>query len=814
MTFAIIKLHLMGGGVSMQYGVDISTYKRMSNKKKESKIFKIEDKPQKIILGVVSAFLITRVVISLSLSPVESIAPFGIAFMLANLRKNKKGSVAVALGVLLGYITLYSSIDNMPMYVISLLMLVIVDSIPFNVKHRTAFNINLVIIFSCYFGYGALMNHYGLGVNLVTSIIETIVIYPIYYIINYGVNCIEDINTQHYFTNEELISMALIICFIISGIGSIRFLQIDIRNIIAMTFVMTIAYVTGSGMGAAAGLTMGIILAFNSNNPLLYISVYGVCGMIGGIFKETGKILSALSFVGVFLILALYCGSFNIYSSAEVLAAALIFMAIPSKLYDKFLVEFDNEKKQDVLNEIHFSKIKNELTNKLRDFTDVLSTMSVTLNNLVDNDKLLLKNKSTALVENLADRTCGNCDMKYTCWKRELHGTYNGFAEIIRNYEDGKYEFPVELEKKCVKKHALIKNTEEIISNYFMGEMVKKRLSEGRKMLAGHISNMSIAVGQIVDDFDKDLSLCGDTERSIRRELIKSNIKFHDILCYSDKNGRLNIKVDMDNCSGTQYCVKDLLPVINKVVGKVMSVGGDGCSIEPLSNKCSVLIEEAPKYHISSNVALSTKVGEKYTGDSYSYGNTKDGHYMVVISDGMGSGPEAGVESKAAVELIEKFSEAGFDELTAIDTVNSIMSIKFSEDEKFSTLDMNKIDLYSGDIKFMKVGAVESFIKKGNNIEVIKSKTLPFGVLESTDMDIIQKNVSNGDLIITISDGILDTAKEGSLNADWMVDFLENTKIKNPRDLSLAILETAKELSGGKSRDDMTVVVSKVIALY
>ena len=39
--------------------------------------------------------------------------------------------------------------------------------------------------------------------------------------------------------------------------------------------------------------------------------------------------------------------------------------------------------------------------------------------------------------------------------------------------------------------------------------------------------------------------------------------------------------------------------------------------------------------------------------------------------------------------------EVGFDEKIAIDAVNAIMSIKFSEDEKFSTLDMNKIDLYT-----------------------------------------------------------------------------------------------------------------------
>ena len=48
-------------------------------------------------------------------------------------------------------------------------------------------------------------------------------------------------------------------------------------------------------------------------------------------------------------------------------------------------------------------------------------------------------------------------------------------------------------------------------------------------------------------------------------------------------------------------------------------------------------------------------------------------------------------ESKATVELVERFVEAGFSIETALDTVNSIMSMKFEEDEKFSTLDLSTI---------------------------------------------------------------------------------------------------------------------------
>jgi stage II sporulation protein E len=142
------------------------------------------------------------------------------------------------------------------------------------------------------------------------------------------------------------------------------------------------------------------------------------------------------------------------------------------------------------------------------------------------------------------------------------------------------------------------------------------------------------------------------------------------------------------------------------------------------------------------------------------------------------------------------------------------MSLKFSADEKFSTVDLSSIDLYSGEAEFMKVGAVASFIKSGNKVEVIKSKTLPMGVLDKVDIDIIKKKVKNGDIVVMLTDGILDYSNEAAGRVDWVVDYLQKTNCSNPKDLADEIIEKAKELSEGKVKDDMTVVVSKVYALY
>jgi stage II sporulation protein E len=179
----------------------------------------------------------------------------------------------------------------------------------------------------------------------------------------------------------------------------------------------------------------------------------------------------------------------------------------------------------------------------------------------------------------------------------------------------------------------------------------------------------------------------------------------------------------------------------------------------------------------------------------------------------MGSGPEAGLESGVTVDLVEKFIESGFGETTALNLVNSIMAMKFNEDEKFTTLDMNSIDLYTGDVSFLKVGGVVSFVKSGKNVDVVNESSLPFGILESIDVKPVKRKLKHGDIIVTISDGILDVDKNNLGNYSWLSDFLQNN-ISNPEVLSREILDMAKRISGGRVFDDMTVVVSKVYAVY
>ena len=795
----------------MQYGVKIDNYKRAKDSENVKNNMKIEASSIGLIMAMVAGLLISRVYLDMTFGVVQVLAPFGLAYLIAITNYERKYILSSSLGVIVGYITLFNKVSNFSAYIIISTIVTIISMSKLNKKARNI--ASFITVFSGLFVYGVLVGSSDIILHLIGAISVTALVFPIYYVVSYTLKCIEEINTQHFFSIDEIVSIELFICLLIVGIGTLSINDISFRNIAAILFIIALAFISDTNMGAGAGITMGIILGFATGNLMESIAIYGACGLVAGIFRESGKLFTALSFNIIFIIVTLYSGVFNNISFIEALVGTGIFLLIPKKIYNKISLEINKDKKVGHFSEVRFAEIKDELTERLKDFTEVLSIMGKSLNNLVGNDKLAIKNKGNALVENLSDRTCSDCDMRYMCWKRELHQTYNAFSDLIRNYENNSGAFPHELEKKCIKKYALVKNLEDIMNIYMVNETLKSRLGEGRKILSNHINNMSVTISEIVDEFGNELHLCTDVEKSIKKSLLKYGINFGSLICYNDKNGRIKIKMQMENCMGSQTCIKTVLPIISETIGKNMSIGSEGCNINSKNNMCEIVIEEAPKYHINSHVAVATKEGEKFTGDSYSYGRTKDGNYITVISDGMGSGPEAGLESKVSVEIIEKFMEVGFDEKIAIDAVNAIMSIKFSEDEKFSTLDMNKIDLYTGNTKFMKVGAIESFIKRGNKVEVINSNTLPFGVLEEPDVDTVEKQVSNGDVIVSISDGVLDVKNDGSFDTTWLIEFLKNTKYRQPKDLSIAILEKAKELSGGKAKDDMTVVVSKVFAI-
>ena len=793
----------------MDYGIEVPSYRRVNNEKEKKKL-SFENGLFGLVMVLISGAMLSRV----GFGFVEGLylSPFGIGYLLSISKKSDIKRIAlVFVAIAIGYLTGGSKKIDVILYIslatVILLCKIICSALNKELKNRISFLAILVTAISV----GLLIGEQSLEINLVFSLAKSIVIIPVFYILNYAIGCMQEINTNYFYSTEELISIAILSCLVIAGIGNFVIFGVEIRTIIALAMVITTAYAAGSNSGAILGITMGIIIGIANNDLLISTTMYAICGLIVGVFKETGKIFSVLAYAISLFMMLTYTGNITIQSIIEVIIAGVIMMLIPAKTIKEILRELNNEEKTKIISDAQVEGIKLEFIDRLESLRGSLTAVATSIESLSGNEKLLMKNKGTAMIESLADRVCQECEMNNKCWGRELHSTFSDFGELMLSCESKKMYLPKDLNLKCVKRTTLLKSAEELFSTYTINEALKSRLIEGRSVIANQVNNMATTVSSILGDFNNNVDSCLEIDKLLRKTLVKHKVRYNNVYSYTDRKGRLKIKIKIDSYDGENYCRKSIIPIISELVRTPLSIAEDGCKIDPETKECSVTIEESYKYNVTSHVAFNVKDGEKYSGDSYSFGQNKVGEYVTIVSDGMGSGPEAGLESEAAIELIEKFMEGGFSETTMLNAVNSIMGMKFSEDEKFTTLDMNSIDLYTGEAEFIKVGASMSFIKKGSEVEVINSSSLPFGILDDINITPIKKKVKQGDIIVTISDGVIDGDKTNIGDYSWIVSYLKGEQ-NNPELISREILDLAKKRGNGRVIDDMTVVVSKLYA--
>lgn len=222
------------------------------------------------------------------------------------------------------------------------------------------------------------------------------------------------------------------------------------------------------------------------------------------------------------------------------------------------------------------------------------------------------------------------------------------------------------------------------------------------------------------------------------------------------------------------------------------------------SPKNFVFVEE-PRFVALSGFARAIKEGENISGDNYALIETDDGYMNVLLSDGMGSGEKAQSDSEQVLDLMEKLLEAGYGPQAALNLTNSAL-VAAGEEMNMSTLDLCSINLYNGMCEFHKMGAAASFLKSNNFVEQISACSLPLGILQTVEEDVVSREIIDGDYIILMTDGVLDALAAGGYE-EMMTRFLEELSEVNPGEIARKILSFAIQCAGGRIADDMTVVV-------
>ncbi len=202
-------------------------------------------------------------------------------------------------------------------------------------------------------------------------------------------------------------------------------------------------------------------------------------------------------------------------------------------------------------------------------------------------------------------------------------------------------------------------------------------------------------------------------------------------------------------------------------------------------------------FKIAAAVRPATKNG--VSGDYYRSFTDSFSRNIVLLSDGMGTGSRAAIDSAFTCETFCNLLKSGLDVKTTAATVNCAMLMK-STDESLATVDLIIADPILSTVKIHKCGAAPTFILQNGKPFVLEAESAPIGILDKVDLATSEISVSKGDIILTVSDGITGD------NWGWISAEIKNRRDDTPTALAKHILQCALDRRLGKRADDMTVI--------
>ena len=174
---------------------------------------------------------------------------------------------------------------------------------------------------------------------------------------------------------------------------------------------------------------------------------------------------------------------------------------------------------------------------------------------------------------------------------------------------------------------------------------------------------------------------------------------------------------------------------------------------------------------------------------------------MAVLSDGMGTGGRAAVDGAMTCAMAESLVKAGIGFDSMLQTVNSALIAK-SGDESLATLDIACVDLFTGNVEFLKAGAACTVLRRGRKVELVEASSVPVGIMPQVEFATYRRELSPGDVMVLLSDGVTACGQE------WLEDLvLQWDEEENPNLLAQRITDEARRRRSDGHEDDITALV-------
>ncbi len=340
-----------------------------------------------------------------------------------------------------------------------------------------------------------------------------------------------------------------------------------------------------------------------------------------------------------------------------------------------------------------------------------------------------------------------------------------------------------------------VKDVREKISTINSDEPME---SELRMVAADQFFSISDMLSDLAFEFNEAELFDYKAAGKIRRMLGEYEIYPENISVIIDKFDRMRVEIlAPSKTKGLES------PKIKGEIVKICGRDFEKSRVNYSGSNMMMTIIEKPNFKMSFGFAQYSAQGE-LCGDTVKIVNDTKGHMIFIISDGMGKGGRAALDGAMGAGLLSKLLSAGFGFDSSLKVVNSALLVK-SCDESLATLDCACVDLFTGKCEFYKAGAPLSYIVKSNTINKCELSSMPAGILRGIEFAKRTTILNVGDEIILMSDGVTD------IGENPLLEFLRYDDSDSPDDRAKQILDYAISRSDKKHRDDMSVVVARLI---
>ena len=597
-------------------------------------------------------------------------------------------------------------------------------------------------------------------------------------------------------TPRQIISLLLLGGSLLLTLSKLTLLgELSVGRFTAAVAVMAVAFKGGVSAGATAGVAVGLAMDLSAGGLPFYAMAYALSGVMTGVFHRQGKLAAALAYVlsTALAVLWTWESGGHIPLLYEVFAASVVFLLLPDRLLRQVGALVVRQPAA-ATQERAMAYVKGRMEDTAAAFKNLYESMRGALHAPRPND-----NDAATIFDRAADRVCKRCPLQSGCWQRDYVSTYNALNDALPALlERGRGEggdFPAYFSNRCMKFGEFLTVVNEELAGLLYRRQYQARLRENRAAVCRQYGDLAQVLGAAAAELSAELVPDPVREKRLRQYLTAQGLECQ-AAAYYDEAGHL--RLELEGAGLAHLRQGEQVEKLSRLMNFPLRL------VETDRRDKLVLVQDEPLMAVAG-AAARKKDGQTVSGDTGGWFKHDDGALYVLLCDGMGSGRLAQRESTLAVRLLEQFLRAGVRPESALRTLSSALALRGEEEIGFTTIDLLRVDLFTGEGEIYKYGAAPSYIRKGTAVSRVTGCALPAGLAggEGGAPDVTRLKLEAGDWVVLLTDGI--TGGEGD---QWVRDKLAAFEGGSPRELAQDIMDESGKQAGGT--DDRTVLALRL----